>query len=96
METNDPNCVTSPGCLPAAADPVIGLLSKPTPRKNPVVDWPEQRIGLDTPVSYLQLNEKPMAWYWNLLLLLGGLGLAILPEARRFAKRKTENDVTTG
>jgi hypothetical protein len=95
VETTDPTCTTAPGCLPAASDPVIGLLSEPTARKNPVGEWSGQRIELAAPTSYLQLNEKPMAWYWNLLLFLGGIGLAIMPEARRFTKRKSENGVTT-
>jgi hypothetical protein len=94
-ETTDPACTKSPGCPPAVAEAVIGLLSEPTSRKNPVSQWSGQRIELAPATTYLQLNEKPMVWYWNLLLFLGGLGLAIVPEARRFAKRKPENDVTT-
>jgi hypothetical protein len=94
-ETNDPVCITAPGCPPAATEPVIGLLSKPTSRKNPIANWQDQRVSLASNVSYLQLNEKPMAWYWNLLLFLGGLGLAIVPEARRFAKGKLKNGSTT-
>lgn len=94
-ETTDPACIVSPGCLPATTDPVIGLLSEPTSRKNPVTLWSAQRIELASSTSYLQLNEKPMAWYWNLLLLLAGLGLAIVPEARRFAKGKLKNGRTT-
>ncbi|MFK8162790.1 MAG: hypothetical protein AB8H12_10040 [Lewinella sp.] len=94
-ETTDPTCTTPPGCLPAATDPVIGLLSEPTWRKNPVDEWAAQRIQLGEEVAYLQLYEKPMAWYWNLLLFLGGLGLAIVPEARRFAKRKEEVATTS-
>lgn len=86
-ETTDPACTSGNGCPPSVADPVIGLLSEPTSRKNPVNAWPAQRIRLAASTSYLQLNEKPMAWYWNLLLFLGGLGLAVVPEARRFANR---------
>jgi hypothetical protein len=94
-ETTDPACTKPPGCLPAKTDPVIGLLSKPTRRKNPTEQWAAHRIQLADSVEYLQLYEKPMAWYWNLLLFLGGLGLAIMPEARRFAKRKAETGATT-
>lgn len=86
-ETTNPACTQPPGCLPPAADPIIGLLSEPTWRKNPIEQWGGQRIQLSADnIIYLQLNEKPMAWYWNLLLFLGGLGLAIVPEARRFAR----------
>lgn len=87
-ETTDQVCTQPPGCLPSATDPVIGLLSEPTWRKNPTEQWASQRIQLaGENIIYLQLYEKPMAWYWNLLLLLGGLGLAIVPEARRFARK---------
>ncbi|WP_020567297.1 hypothetical protein [Neolewinella persica] len=87
-ETADPACTKPPGCPPAKTDKVIGLLSEPTWRKNPTEEWPKQRIQLAESVAYLQLYEKPMAWYWNLLLFIAGLGLAIVPEARRFAKAK--------
>ncbi len=86
-ETDDPNCTTPPGCLPASDVPLRGLISEPTEKKNPVSAWATQRIALRPNVVYLQLYEQPMAWYWNLLLLLGGLGLAIIPEALRFQKR---------
>jgi len=63
---------------------VRGLVSEPTPRKNPTEQWANQRIQLAEKVAYVQLGEEPMAWYWNIALLLGGLLLAILPEARRY------------
>ncbi len=91
-ETDNPACTQAPGCPPGADEPVRGLLSAPTWRKNPTELWMGQRISLAEDVTYLQLGERPMAWYWNLLLFLGGLVLAVLPEARRFSKRKTELD----
>ncbi len=88
-ETEVPACTTPPGCPPPAAAPVRGLLSEPTWRKNPTEAWAGQRIALADETSYLQLGEKPMAWYWNLLLFFGGIGLAIVPEARRFKQQRT-------
>ena len=37
--------------------------------------------------TYLKLGDAPLAWYWNLLLLLGGLGIALLTEGRQFAAK---------
>lgn len=68
-----------------------GLLSIPTDQKNPVGQWPAQRITLAPDVMYLQLGEQPMAWYWNLALLLGGGLLALVPEAIRFKRKKQES-----
>lgn len=87
-ETTDPSCIAYPGCPPGAETPIRGLISEPTARKNPLDQWQEQRINLDPNPIYLQLYEKPMAWYRNLVLLLVGLALAIIPEARRHAKRQ--------
>lgn len=86
-ETTDPSCLQPPGCLPAGATPIRGLLSEPTWRKNPVEEWPGQRVALSPEPLYIQLNEKPMAWYWNLALLLGGLLLAIIPESIRHRQK---------
>lgn len=65
-----------------------GLLSVPTDQKNPVEQWTGQRITLSPDVIYFQLGEQPMAWYWNLLLFVGGGLLAMIPEARRFSKNR--------
>jgi hypothetical protein len=91
-ETTDPACTTAPGCPPEAGRAVRGLLSAPTFQKNPLGNWSAQRIVLASETTYLQLYQKPMAWYWNLALLLGGLLLAVLPEARRHKKRLAEQD----
>ncbi|MEO0733225.1 MAG: hypothetical protein AAFZ52_10350 [Bacteroidota bacterium] len=93
-ETTDPTCLEAPACPPDAARPVRGLVDEPSARRNPVADWAEQRITLSDNVTYLKLNEKPLAWYWNLALFLGGLLLAILPEARRHARQRRDESST--
>lgn len=73
-----------------------GLVSEPTDKKNPVKQWTTQRIALAPDVTYLQLGEQPMAWYWNLLLFLGGGLLALVPEARRFNRKADQRHAEDG
>lgn len=87
-ETLDTDCTTFPGCPPEVGVPIRGLISAPTDKKNPLELWEAQRINLDSNPVYLQLYQQPLAWYWNLIILLVGLALAIIPEARRHAKRE--------
>lgn len=65
-----------------------GLVSEPTDDKNPTEEWLAQRIALAPNPVYLQLGEAPMAWYWNLLLLVGGGLVALVPQWWRFRKRQ--------
>jgi len=85
-ESDAPAGAAVPNCSAPDYCSLRGLLSEPSDRKNPVDQWTSQRISLAPDVFYLQLNEAPMAWYWNLALLLGGLALALVPEALRFKK----------
>ncbi|MEL7163098.1 MAG: hypothetical protein AAFN92_20225, partial [Bacteroidota bacterium] len=94
METEDPACVTYPGCPPLASVPVRGLVDEPAARKNPTADWRGHRIYLAEDTTYVKLNEEPLAWYWNLALFLGGLLLAVLPEARRFSRQRKDQPPT--
>ena len=89
-ETDDPATQTVPSCTAPQHCSLRGLLSEPTDKKNPVANWTGQRIALAPDVVYLQLGEAPMAWYWNLALLLGGLALALIPEALRFNQQKNK------
>lgn len=74
------DCVNNGDCMPAKAQ-LQGLVTKPTDKKNPVADWEMYNLELAENVYYLQLWKEPLAWYWNLLLFVGGLGLAIGIEA---------------
>jgi hypothetical protein len=92
FKNNDPACITTEGCPPNKALAIKGLVGEPTDKKNPVDLWSTQRIKLADQVTYIQLYEAPMAWYWNLAMFLGGLLLAIIPEARKFRKRQSADD----
>jgi len=75
------DCVKNSDCQPGPNPQIQGLITAPTERKNPVEQWSSKNIKLAEDPIYLQLWKEPMAWYWNLLMFLGGLGVAIGMEA---------------
>ncbi len=89
FKSTDPACAGREPCLPYTGTQIIGLVNEPAVNKNPVGEWPAQRINLVEPVVYLEVGQAPLAWHWNLLMFLGGAVLAFLPEALRFRKRET-------
>lgn len=82
-----PACVDNGDCM---ADPnaIRGLVADPGDDQNPVHEWADKRIELPEDVVYLQLWETPLEWYWNLLMFLGGIGVAIGVEAYYQQKQK--------
>lgn len=79
-----------PNLLPATTSDtsIRGLVAEPPLTIGNSREWALDRIKINDQTIYLANNQAPMAWYWNLLLFLGGLTLAILPEARRFNQNK--------
>ena len=68
---------------PAAAaesSAVTGLVNPPAARYVSTVDWSAAGVSLAEPVVYVQIGERPLAWYYNLLLMLVGVLLAVVPE----------------
>ena len=90
------NCVNRMWCQPPPMAEVSGLVSSPPEVKHPADDWAAERIQLEPEVVYLELGDRPLPWYWNLAMLLGGLGLAVIPEARRHRRRLEEVDAVKG
>jgi len=88
FKSTDPACAGIEPCLPYTGTKIIGLVNEPAADKNPLSEWPAQRISLVEPVVYLEIGQGPMAWYWNLLMFLGGGMLAFLPEALRQRKQE--------
>lgn len=68
---------------PTAEVEHIGLVNPPNVAADVLKKLSSKNFKLRKPVVYLQLAEKPMAWYWNLILMISGILLAVLPEARR-------------
>lgn len=83
FKTEDPTCYTAPACLPHTGERVIGLVADPTDAEALAAQWGQHRIKPKEKPVYLQLGEKPVVWYWNLLLFVGGICLAFIPEAVR-------------
>ncbi|OAV45228.1 hypothetical protein [Lewinella sp. 4G2] len=67
-----------------------GLVATPA-ITNPA-HWEENGVLVDEETRYLKIGEEPMAWYWNLLLFLGGLTLAALPEAMTFRQQQRNSE----
>ncbi|MEM8585854.1 MAG: hypothetical protein AAGF87_16370, partial [Bacteroidota bacterium] len=85
----DPNCHDRQDCYATEFPFVQGLVRPPNPRKTPTdSSWAAMGFELAEDVRYLQINREPMAWYWNLLLFLGGIGLPLAVEARAYKQKQ--------
>lgn len=69
---------------------IKGIISEPAAGVEPENLWQDNRIVIAGDVDYLHLGRTPRAWHWNLLMFLGGLLLAAIPEALRFNAKTTE------
>lgn len=85
----DPNCHDRKDCYSVETSSAQGLVRPPNPRKTPTdSSWVAMGFELAEDVRYLQINREPMAWYWNLLLFLGGIGLPLAVEARTYKQKQ--------
>ncbi|MBB4077908.1 hypothetical protein GGR28_000509 [Lewinella aquimaris] len=50
-------------------------------------------VTLREPVTYVHLGERPLSWPWQLLMFLGGIGLAVTTEAVHHKKTHAETGV---
>ena len=49
---------------------------------------PANKYQLPENVDYIEVGRTPLAWYWNLLTLLGALGVAFFIEYRANRQRQ--------
>ncbi|MEM6395055.1 MAG: hypothetical protein AAF741_01815 [Bacteroidota bacterium] len=85
----DNNCHERKDCYDATANYVQGLVRPPNPKKTPSdSSWAEMGYAISEDVRYLQVNREPQAWYWNLLLFLGGIGLPLALEYRAYVRKQ--------
>jgi hypothetical protein len=87
-ETNyDPPCIERADCVAAGSRTLTGLVREPNPRKNRVADLGSEQVRIAGRPLFMEIDREPLAWYWNLLMFAGGIGMAFAVEAY-FARRR--------
>ena len=65
-----------------------GLVREIRRQKNKAHMLPANKYQLPENVDYVEVGRTPLAWYWNLLIVLASLGVAFYVEQRANRQRK--------
>lgn len=84
------DCDKDGTCAPRVALDAEGILRDLSKDKNKSHLLPPAKYQLPEQVNYLEIGRHPLAWYWNLLMLVGGMGLAVFIEGRAQKVRKQQ------
>jgi len=69
----DNNCVNAGTCAPREEFMLKGITRKIDKERNRVQTLPKERYVISDKVSYLEIEREPLAWYWNLAIMLAAL-----------------------
>lgn len=83
----DPPCIERADCVAAGSRPLTGLIREPNPRKNRAAELRRSQVRIAERPLFMEIDREPLAWYWNLLMFAGGIGMAFGVEAY-FARRR--------
>ena len=90
-------CDENQDCVPRLETSISGIVREMRKQKNRAHMLPADRYQLPENVGYIEAGRAPLAWYWNLLMLVGGVGLAMYIESKAQWQRKQkrmQNDET--
>lgn len=90
------NCDEQNNCAPRLQVDAVGVVRKMQQDKNKAHLLPTASYQLPDNASYIEIDRHPIAWYWNLLMLVGGIGIAIYIEGRAQKQRIREREQQAG
>lgn len=82
------NCDEENTCAPRAEVAVQGIVREIRRQKNKAHMLASNKYRLPENVDYIEVGRAPLAWYWNLLIVLGALGFAYSIEYRANKQRQ--------
>lgn len=82
------NCDEENTCAPRAEVEIQGIVREIRRQKNKAHMLATNKYRLPENVDYIEVGQAPMAWYWNLLIVLGSLGIAFIIEYRANKQRQ--------
>lgn len=78
----DLSCDDEASCAPRGPVAIKGVVREMRSAKNQTTALPSEKYRIPELVNYVEVGREPIAWYWNVLMMLGGLGLAFFIENR--------------
>lgn len=81
------NCDEENTCAPRAEVEIKGIIREIRRQKNKAHMLASDKYRLPENVDYIEVGRAPLAWYWNLLIVLGALGFAYFIEYRANKQR---------
>lgn len=82
------DCIGRGDCIQAGGTTIRGLVRSPNPRKDASAGLAEANFRIPDDIYFLEAYRAPLAWYWNLLMVIVGIGLAVGVEARAARRRR--------
>lgn len=76
------DCDVENTCAPRLNRDIKGIVREMQRQKNKAHMLAANKYELPENVEYIEVGRQPTAWYWNLLFVLGGFGLAFYIESR--------------
>lgn len=82
-------CDEDHSCAPKMKIKAEGIIRQMRKQKNKAHMLAADRYQLPDNVSYMEMDRTPLSWYWNMLMMLGGLGIVFFIETRANRKKQT-------
>lgn len=86
----DASCDNDQLCIDRKKLNLKGVIREMNPSKNRANLLPAEHYRLPQLPLYVEAGREPIAWYWNLLMMLGGIGIAVYYEYRKSKARRQE------
>lgn len=86
------DCDDENTCAPRQVIDAQGIVREMRREKKKAHMLPSNKYRLPDNVDYIEVGRSPLAWYWNLLMLVGGVGLAFYIESRAAKQRQASNE----
>lgn len=83
------DCDLENTCAPKIQGDIKGVVREMQKQKNKAHMLATNKYQLPEKVSYIEVGRQPLAWYWNLLFVAGGIGFAFWIESRAHRNRAT-------
>lgn len=85
-------CDEDNSCAPRVQVDAVGVVRTMQQDKNKAHLLPAAAYKLAENPNYIEIDRHPLAWYWNLLMLVGGISFAIYVEGRAQKQRLAERE----